>query len=122
LRFQIEVAFIDAIMDHEWADQIMPEAEIKKFYAIRKKEGRKINPETAEFLRTCIGATDPYGLFPERPYDTLWPGKFLSESGSDVWVFEGDLPGATLKAIRKKWDSEDPAENRDVALDPDIPF
>jgi len=129
LRFAFETRFIDAVMDHEWADKIMPKAEMKKFLATRKKEGRKINPETAEVLKTFIGATDPYGLFPERPYDTIGSALFFRNPGSDIWVFEGDLPDATWKAFVKKWDSKNaaenaelPAESRDVALDSEILF
>jgi hypothetical protein len=132
LRFPFEMAFINAVMDHEWADHIMSKAERKKFYEIRKKEGRKINPETAEVMRICIGSTDPYGLFPERPYDSFGRENFYRNPGSDIWVFEGDVPVAIREAIWKKRATKDaaenaelPAENRDDALDlldADIPF
>jgi hypothetical protein len=105
LRSTFEMAFIDAVQDYEWRDKIMSEPEMKKFLTIRKKEGRKINPETAEVMPFGVASTDPYGLFPRRPYDCFVRDNFYRNPGSDIWVNEGDVPVATRKAIRKKWDS-----------------
>jgi hypothetical protein len=41
LRFPLEMAFIDAVMDHEWADKMMSKAEMKNSMRFGKKRDAK---------------------------------------------------------------------------------
>jgi hypothetical protein len=82
------------------ADQI----KVKKWLAIRKKAGRKIDPDTAEVMWTYVCDFDPYGVDPELPeeYNQVGRDYFARSPGSDIWVWFGDLPSATSDALWKK--------------------
>jgi hypothetical protein len=78
--------------------------EVKEWLAIRKKEGRKINPETAKVDFIYAQTLDPYGVYPEPPQECWQVGReyFARSPGSDVWLWFGDLPAATAKALWEK--------------------
>src|SRR5262245_40769647 len=68
---------------------------LREFTERRRQAGLKIDPETAEMCVTCREAYDPYDI------DTLFPRQakggprktwFVRSPGSDVWVWDGDLP------------------------------
>jgi hypothetical protein len=75
-----------------------------QWLAIRKKAGRKIDPETAEVMWGYEKTGDPYGLDPELPDEPVQGGRayFARSPGSDIWVWFGDLPDATEDALWKK--------------------
>ena len=74
--------------------------------AIFKEAGRKIDPETAEIDRYYCCPHNPYGLYPESemPKGLIGVSKeyFVRSPGSDIWVWEGDLPQATHEALYKR--------------------
>jgi hypothetical protein len=77
----------------------------EEWLAIRKKAGRKINPETAEIMYKHGYALDPYeiGLRGSSPVcQQLQRNYFARSPGSDIWVFFYDLPTATRHALWKK--------------------
>jgi hypothetical protein len=77
---------------------------IKKWLAIRKKAGRKIDPETAEVDWIYAQTLDPYGVYPELPEELQQVGReyFARSPGSDIWVLFADLPTATADALWEK--------------------
>ena len=76
----------------------------KEWLAIRKKAGRKIDPETAEIMWKSGYALDPYriGSRSLQAYQQLQRNYFARSPGSDTWVFFYDLPTATRHALWKK--------------------
>ncbi len=87
--------------------QSADEIEKKKWLAIRKRAGRKIDPETAEVLWKHGMTLDPYGLDPELPEYCIGRNYFARSPGSDIWVSFHDLPAATVDALWKKLDKEE---------------
>lgn len=83
-------------------------SKVKKWLAIRKKAGLKINPKTAEVFWKYAQTLDPYGVDPDLPKEYQQVGRecFACSPGSDVWVWFGDLPDATEKALWKKHKSK----------------
>jgi hypothetical protein len=76
----------------------------EEWLAIRKKAGRKINPETAEIMFEYGYALDPYGIGSRfsQAYQQLQRNYFARSPGSDIWVFFYDLPTATRHALWEK--------------------
>jgi hypothetical protein len=75
--------------------------ELEEWLAIRKEAGLKIDPETAEVFWSYEVLGDPYGLYPDRENLGVGRHSFACSPGSDIWVWFGDLPEATEKAL---WD------------------
>jgi hypothetical protein len=74
---------------------------VEQWLAIRKEAALKIDPETAEVDWTYAQTLDPYGVHPDLPeeYSQVGRAYFARSPGSDVWVWFGDLPDATKKAL-----------------------
>jgi hypothetical protein len=73
----------------------------KEWLAIRKKAGRKIDPETAEVTWVYAQTLNPYGIQGEMP-EVLWlVGReyFARSPGSNIWVWFGDIPSAARSAL-----------------------
>jgi hypothetical protein len=68
---------------------------VEEWLAIRKEEGLKIDPRTAEVEWTYAQVLDPYGVYPDLPPECDCVGRayFARRPGSDVWVWFGDLVG-----------------------------
>src|SRR6266446_1696428 len=90
--------------------QSADEIELEKWLEIRKKAGRKIDPETAEIFWNWGEIGDPYGVCEGDPCG-LYPGPgpfcigrnfFARSLGSDIWVAFEDLTEATRDALWKK--------------------
>jgi hypothetical protein len=106
---------------------LQEDPEIQQWLAIRKEEGLKIDAATAEVDWGYGQTFDPYGLYPEPP-SVLWQvGReyFARRPGSEIWVWFGDLPDTTHKALLERHESKlsFPAglPGIDVELDP-FPF
>ena len=71
---------------------------------MRKDEGRKIDPETAEVTWRWGLTLDPYGIHPDLPKEMrqVQRNYFARSPGSDMWVHFGDLPEATRKILSEK--------------------
>jgi hypothetical protein len=79
------------------------------FRARRIKEGKRIDPETCEVMAGYARAVDPYNIFEEPvPDEWSWVGKefFARNLPDGHWVWFGDLPEETYKALfeRLGWD------------------
>lgn len=68
---------------------------------IRKEEGRRIDPDTAEVDWCYAQVLDPYGVHPDIPEEFQQIGRayFARSPDSDIWVWFGDL----LDEVRKKF-------------------
>jgi hypothetical protein len=79
----------------------MNDAEIEQYYAIRKAEGLKIDPATAEVCWSFEYSLDPYRIHPDLPEEFRCAGRerFARNPGSEIWVHFGDLPVATMEAL-----------------------
>jgi hypothetical protein len=84
------------------------EMTIEDWLAIRKEEGLKIDPYTAECDWRYIETFDPYGVDPELPDECRQVGRgyFARQPGSEVWVWFGDLPEKTRDALWERHKSE----------------
>jgi hypothetical protein len=82
-------------------DSIANEMTVEQWLAIRKEAALKIDPETAEVDWTYAETLDPYGVQSDLPdeYSQVGRAYFAHSPGSDVWVWFGDLPDATQKAL-----------------------
>lgn len=99
------------------------ELTVEKWRAIRKEEGLKIDPSTAEVYWTYTQVLDPYGIYGEPPEgcDQIGRAHFARRPGSDMWVEFGDLPKATLEALRNR-DEGQSAFAAGFVLDEDVPI
>jgi hypothetical protein len=81
-----------------------PTKSTKKWLAIRKEAGRKIDPETAEVMWVYAQTLDPYGVDPELPEECQQVGReyFARSPGSDIWVWFLDLPDRTHDRLWEK--------------------
>jgi hypothetical protein len=77
---------------------------IEQWLAVRKEAGTKIDPNKAEVDWAYAQTLDPYGVYGELPEICQQVGRehFARSPGSDVWVWFGDLPDATHRAICKR--------------------
>ena len=76
----------------------------EEWLAIRKNAGRKIDPETCELMWDHGCTSDPYGIDPELPEELQQVSRnyFARSPGSDIWVWFGDLPRSTERALWEK--------------------
>jgi hypothetical protein len=81
-------------------------AEIERWLAIRKEEGLKIDPETAEVASWHALTFDPYGVMDDwelpEEFHQVDRGYFARAPGSDVWVEFSDLPLETARKLMNK--------------------
>jgi hypothetical protein len=71
----------------------------EQWLAIRKEEGLKIDPATAEVDWIYAQVIDPYGLIPSAECYCVGREYFARAPGSAIWVNLGDLPEATRDAL-----------------------
>jgi hypothetical protein len=92
----IEALFPDVPVKKRTAAE---KAKIEQWLAIRKEEGLKIDPETAEVAWWYAQTLDPYGVEDEweLPEEFHQVGReyFACAPGSEIWVWFGDLSGET---------------------------
>jgi hypothetical protein len=74
---------------------------VEQWLAIRREAALQIDPETAEVMWKYANVADPYGVYPDGE-ECIGRVYFARPAGSDVWVDFGDLPDATVKALREK--------------------
>jgi hypothetical protein len=81
-------------------------AELERWRALRKQEGLRINPETAEVYSSYQQTLDPYGVLDEwelpEEFDQVGREYFARAPGSDIWVAFGDLPRETREKLRSR--------------------
>ena len=83
------------------------EMAVDQWLAIRKEEGLKIDPSTAEVVWSYTQVLDPYGVNPPPPEaDCVGRAYFARRPGSDVWVEFGDLPEETRDALWERHKSK----------------
>ena len=77
---------------------------VKKWLALRKKAALRIDPKTAKVMWRYGWTEDPYSVVPDLPVECQQAGReeFARSPGSDIWVWFGDLPIATQKALWEK--------------------
>jgi hypothetical protein len=81
---------------------------VEQWLRTRKEAGLQIDPETAEVDWWYAQTLDPYGVGPNLPEEYQRVGReyFACAPGSDVWVWFGDLPTATERALWEKHKSK----------------
>jgi hypothetical protein len=81
---------------------------VEQWLATRKEAGRQIDPETAEVDWWYAQTLDPYGVDHNLPGECQQIGReyFACAPGTDVWVWFGDLPTATERALWEKHKSK----------------
>ena len=79
-----------------------PTDTLEVWLAIRKEAGLNIDPETAEVMWDYCYTIDPYNVYSDLHQEEKQIGReyFARAPGSNVWVNYGDLPDATLGALR----------------------
>lgn len=81
---------------------------VEQWLQIRKEEGRKIDPDTAE-CEWCYAQTlNPYDVDPALPEEYQQVGReyFARSPDSEIWVWFGDLPNETRDKLWEKHKSE----------------
>src|SRR5262249_61151626 len=93
----------------------MTKAEIAEYVAQRKQAGLLIDPETAEVEWWRANEQDPYPIG-EGPGEMGCSNKshFVRAPGSDMWIYLGDLPEATIKGFRSGGEEGGPPRIRGV--------
>jgi hypothetical protein len=90
-------------------------AEIEEWLAIRKEEGLKIDPETAEVMWTYAMDFDPYGVLDEwelpEEFNQVGRTYFARAPGSRIWVWSGDLLDETRDKLGDSRNLEFPADD-----------
>jgi len=83
------------------------EMNVEEWLAIRKQEGLKIDPNTAEVHWQYAQTLDPYGIYPDLPEECQQIGReyFARSPGSDIWVHFHDLPQETRDALWERHES-----------------
>jgi hypothetical protein len=84
--------------------EMSPEMNVEEWLEIRKAEGKKIDPATAEVDWTYGVCGDPYGLRSHPPEEEYNVGRirFARNPGSDVWVAFEDLPEEVREELYKR--------------------
>src|SRR5260370_25247877 len=75
---------------------------VEQWLAIRKEAALHIDPETAEVGSIYTWLGDPYGVYGEAAVGQAERECFARAPGSDVWVWFGDLPDVTQKALEDR--------------------
>jgi hypothetical protein len=81
------------------------EKDAEQWLAERKSEAKKIKAQTTDVTWAYTETFDPYGIGPHPLLPTLQQvGReyFARRPGCDIWVWFGDLPRATAKALWRK--------------------
>ena len=93
-------------------NKTVDELTIEQWLQIRKEEGRKVDPDTAEVSRRSVYGADPYEVYPDLPeeYQTIGRVNFARSPGSDIWVLFEDLPDET---VRRLWERAESGEFTD---------
>ena len=88
--------------------------DIQQWLAVRKEEGLRIDPQTAEVMWKYAQVLDPYDIL-EIPEEHYCVGReyFARCPGSDIWVWFGDLPEETANTLWKL--KEEPHRQIEVA-------
>lgn len=78
--------------------------DVQQYLAIRREEGMKIDPATAEVDWDWTETLDPYGVEGPLPEDCRQVGRtyFARRPGSDIWVAFCDLPKETAEALYQR--------------------
>src|SRR5262245_19971461 len=90
----------------------------EQWLAVRKEEGLRIDPETAEVFWEHGQVCDPYGVRELPPeYDCIGRNYFARSPRSNVWVSFDDLPDAVCDRLRTRMKAGDFEDHGD-----EIPF
>lgn len=95
----------------------------RQWLEIRKEEGMRIDPETADVLWFNVLTDDPYEIGVPREYDDIDLSRkaFARNPGSDIWVLFRDLPQGTLRRLKERLEREE-RHARDSLYESDLPF
>jgi len=83
------------------AKDAMDKKRLEELRERRREVGRSIDPDTAEVIFTHEQVGDPYGERDDIPEEYRQVGRayFARPPGGDTWVWFGDLPEETEKAL-----------------------
>ena len=100
---------LDAIsQDPAWQALIdlhrpLAKAEVREFYAGRKRVGRQIDPVTAEVTSWWAQMPDPYGLGLDIPEKGRCVGRCrFARAPGGAWVHFGHLPDETVRVLHRR--------------------
>ena len=88
-------------------NKTVDELTIEQWLQVRKEEGRKIDPDTAEVWWNWAETGDPYGVYPHPPGEYQCVGRvyFGRSPGSDIWVSFKDLSDETRRQLWERLES-----------------
>ena len=74
---------------------------VEQWLQLRKDEGSRIDPETAEVMLVYAHTLDPYGVDPDLPEELQQVGReyFARAPGGDIWVHFHDLLDETREKL-----------------------
>jgi hypothetical protein len=81
---------------------------VEEWLEIRKEEGLKIDPQTAEVNWVYAQTLDPYGVDPDLPeeYQQIGREYFARSLGGNIWVHFADLPDEIREALWQRYKSK----------------
>ena len=81
----------------------LTKAEVREFYAGRKRVGRQIDPVTAEVTSWWAQMPDPYGLGLDIAEEGRCVGRCrFARAPGGVWVHFGHLPDETVQVLHRR--------------------
>ncbi len=89
-------------------NRTVDELTLEQWLQVRKEEGRKIDPNTAEVWWNWADTSDPYCVYPHPPGEYQCVGRvyFARSPGSDIWVLFSDLPDETERRLWERHKSK----------------
>jgi hypothetical protein len=95
---------IIAIQDESDRGERARKKSVNQWLAYRKKMASRIDPKTAEIYHKYCQILDPYGVWQDMPREFYQVGKeyFARAAGTRIWIWFGDLPHRTEKALRRR--------------------
>ena len=94
-------------MTEENVNRTVDELTITQWLQIRKEEGRKIDPDIAEFMWSYVEILNYNGVYADPPEEChcIGGGYFARSPGSVIWVSFYDLPDETRRRMWERLES-----------------
>jgi hypothetical protein len=100
----------------------MDDMTTEQWLSIRREAAPHIDPETAEVYCEKGLVLDPYRVLPDHEDCYGAVNCFVRSPGSDVWVWDGDLPEDVRKALWEHVEQYPERHKPERSTDGEIPF
>lgn len=94
-------------------DFMIKQSLLDEFYKLMKREGKKINPVTAEIEQSFVDVRDIYGV--DEPYGRQIHMSYACNPGGP-WVAADDVPNKIWEKLMKRIKEDNQKKREDVSL------